>query len=198
MAIAVAQTREKLIDVARRLFARIGVENTTMNDIAVASKKGRRTLYTYFNSKTEIYNAVVESELNLLYNSLDTVVQTDIPADEKLIEFITLRLETIRSVVFRNGTLKADFFRDIWRVANVRKELDCREIDYLKTILDEGVKTQVFEIEDTDAMANILHHALKGLEVPYVRGIMKGLSPFDKQGEREHITKLLFYGIKKK
>ena len=29
-------------------FSKDGVENTTMNDIALASKKGRRTLYTYF------------------------------------------------------------------------------------------------------------------------------------------------------
>ncbi|WP_304467832.1 TetR family transcriptional regulator, partial [uncultured Muribaculum sp.] len=41
------KTREKLIEVARQLFARKGIENTTMNDIANASEKGRRTIYTY-------------------------------------------------------------------------------------------------------------------------------------------------------
>ena len=40
------KTREKLIEVARQLFARKGIENTTMNDIANASEKGRRTNYT--------------------------------------------------------------------------------------------------------------------------------------------------------
>ena len=59
---AVSKTRAKLVDVARQLFAKQGVDNTTMNDIAVASTKGRRTLYTYFKSKEEIYVAVVESE----------------------------------------------------------------------------------------------------------------------------------------
>ena len=60
MPMTVSKTREMLIDVARQLFARMGVDNTTMNDIALASKKGRRTLYTYFKSKNEIYLAVVE------------------------------------------------------------------------------------------------------------------------------------------
>jgi len=46
---SISKTRQKLVDVARQLFARNGVANTTMNDIAVASGKGRRTLYTYFN-----------------------------------------------------------------------------------------------------------------------------------------------------
>ena len=49
-----------------KIFAKNGVDDTTMNDIAVASKKGRRTLYTYFKSKEDIYIAVVESELELL------------------------------------------------------------------------------------------------------------------------------------
>ena len=62
---AVSKTKAKLVDVARQLFAKMGVENTTMNDIALASKKGRRTLYTYFKSKEEIYMAVVESELDI-------------------------------------------------------------------------------------------------------------------------------------
>ena len=63
---AVSKTRAKLVDVARQLFAKRGVDDTTMNDIAVASKKGRRTLYTYFKSKEDIYMSVVESELEML------------------------------------------------------------------------------------------------------------------------------------
>lgn len=47
----VSKTRDKLIEVARQLFTNKGVENTTMNDIAAASEKGRRTIYTYFKSK---------------------------------------------------------------------------------------------------------------------------------------------------
>lgn len=35
----VSKTKAKLVDVARQLFAKMGVENTTMNDIALTSKK---------------------------------------------------------------------------------------------------------------------------------------------------------------
>ena len=41
---SISKTRQKLVDVARQLFAKNGIANTTMNDIAVASGKGRRTL----------------------------------------------------------------------------------------------------------------------------------------------------------
>jgi len=197
MSIAVAKTRDKLIEVARQLFARIGVENTTMNDIAMASKRGRRTLYTYFNSKREIYNAVTESELNLLYTSLEAVAEKNLPATEKLVEFINTRLEMIKEVVFRNGTLRADFFRDIWQVQNVRKSFDLKEVSLIKGILDEGVFHGVFEISDTNSMAVILHHAFKGLEVPYIRGIIPSFNSSDRS-KADSMVDLLFNGIKKK
>ncbi|GHT09649.1 TetR family transcriptional regulator [Bacteroidia bacterium] len=192
-----AKTRDRLIEVARQLFARIGVENTTMNDIAMASEKGRRTLYTYFNNKAEIYNAVIESELNILYRSLENVACKDLPADEKLLEFIFTRLESIKDVVFRNGTLRADFFRDIWRVENVRKSFDLKEIAFIQKILEEGIKQDIFEIANPRSMAVVLHHAFKGLEVPYIRGIVRGgLTPVN-GSQNDSMVNLLFNGIKK-
>lgn len=72
-----------LVDVARQLFAKKGIANTTMNDIAVASGKGRRTLYTYFNRKEEIFSAVIESELERLSEKLDEVANKKIPPTGK-------------------------------------------------------------------------------------------------------------------
>lgn len=194
---AIAKTRNILIDVARQLFARLGVENTTMNDIAVASQKGRRTLYTYFNNKNEVYQAVVESELDKIYEALQDVVGQDMPADEKLLLFIETRLDAIKDVVFRNGTLKADFFRDIWRVQNVRKAFDKKEIEILQQILQKGVDDDTLEMPDVELTASILHHALRGIEVPYIRGLISPVN-FDNRKERINIAYLIFQGIKKK
>ena len=66
----VSKTRERLIEVARQLFLKKGVENTTMNDIATASEKGRRTIYTYFKNKREIFNAVIEQQSELIIGEL--------------------------------------------------------------------------------------------------------------------------------
>lgn len=197
MGVAMSSTRDKLIEVARQLFAKTGVENTTMNDIAQASKKGRRTLYTYFQNKKDIYHAVIESELNILYSALEAVAKLEMPADQKLLKFIYTRLEAIKNVVFRNGTLRANFFRDIWRVENVRKDFDIREIEFIKKILDDGVQEGSFDIPNTYVTAIVLHHALKGLEVPYIRGIMAGYWT-QKDGKIDEIINLLFNGIASK
>lgn len=195
MPITVSKTRDMLVDVARQLFARSGVDNTTMNDIAQASRKGRRTLYTYFKSKNEIYMAVVESELDSLYKTLLSVASKDIPADEKIITFIYTRLDAIKALVFRNGTLKATFFRDIWRVEKVRKNFDIRETEIIEGILNEGVAQGVFKMPDTHTTAVVLHHALKGLEVPYIRGLM-GDNVSQRLQRKDNVVNLIFNGIK--
>ncbi|MFT4072472.1 MAG: TetR/AcrR family transcriptional regulator [Dysgonamonadaceae bacterium] len=194
---AIIKTRNMLIDVARKLFARMGVDNTTMNDIAVASQKGRRTLYTYFNNKNEVYQAVVESEIERMIVALQDVVTKKMSADEKLLLFFYTRFDSIKKVVVRNGTLKADFFRDIWRVENVRKSYDRQEIRIIKEILQQGIDEGTFEMPDIQLTAEILHHALRGLEVPYIRGQIRS-SRMLMDEKRESIAYLILEGIRKK
>ncbi len=192
----VPKTKKKLIEVARQLFARDGVENTTMNDIAEASQFGRRTLYTYFKNKTDLYKTVVQTELENLYGVLEEVLKRDIEADNKLILFAFSRLNAIKEVVRRNGTLRADFFRDIWRVENVRKEFDKKEIHFLEKIMNEGCEKGIFVIKNVSKTAEILHFALKGLEVPVIRGVLD--LRFDRQEDRDMISGIIFRGLKTK
>lgn len=166
----VQKTRAKLVDVARQLFAKKGVEDTTMNDIAVASRKGRRTLYTYFKSKEQIYMAVVESELEMLSDRLTEAAERAVSADKKILELIMTHLDTIKMVVYRNGTLRASFFRDIWRVEAMRKHFDQTEMVLFRRILEEGKMQGYFDIDNVDITADILHYCIKGIEVPYIRG----------------------------
>ena len=197
MPMTVSKTRDMLVDEARQLFARVGVDNTTMNDIALASRKGRRTLYTYFKSKNDIYLAVVESELNRLYQMLTDVANMDLPADDKLMTYIYSRLDAIKALVIRNGSLKASFFRDIGRVERVRRSFDERDVDIIKGILDAGVKEGIFQMPDTEVTAKVIHYCLKGLEVPYIRGDM-GDEIDQRIKRRENVVNIIYNGIKVK
>ena len=192
----VSKTRAKLVDVARQLFAKMGVENTTMNDIALASKKGRRTLYTYFKSKEDIYMAVVESELDILSDMMKQVAEKDISPDEKMMEMIYTRLDAVKEVVFRNGTLRANFFRDIWRVEKVRKRFDAKEIQLFKDVLSEGVEKGMFHIDDIDMTAAIVHYSVKGIEVPYIRGQIG--ADFDDEVRGDYVSRMVLSALGKK
>lgn len=192
----VSKTKAKLVDVARQLFAKMGVENTTMNDIALASKKGRRTLYTYFKSKEDIYLAVVESELDILSDMMKHVVEKDIQPDEKLMEMIYTHLDAVKEVVFRNGTLRANFFRDIWRVEKVRKRFDATETQLFKEVLREGMEKGVFQIDDLDMTAEIVLYSVKGIETPYIRGHIG--ANLDDAVRDTYVTRLVLGALGKK
>lgn len=193
---AVSKTRAKLVDVARPLFAKKGVDDTTMNDIAVASKKGRRTLYTYFKSKEDIYMAVVESELEMLSDAMEQVAKKDITPDEKILKLIETHLDSIKMVVYRNGTLRAGFFRNIWRVEAVRKNFDAKEIKLFKQVLADGKDKGLFDIDNVDIIADIVHYCIKGIEVPYIRGQIA--EELDDETGWAYVAKIVFGALGRK
>ena len=162
------KTRQRLIEMARELFARNGLEGTTMNDIAKASGRGRRTLYTYFRHKEEIYYAVIEEELALLSEKLKAVQTMHAEPEEKIFALVYTHLSIIRETVLRNGSLRAEFFRNIWMVEKVRRTFDAHEHRLLRAVLQEGIDKGRFRIEDVGLMTDIIHYSVKGLEVPYI------------------------------
>lgn len=193
---SISKTRQKLIDIARQLFAKNGVANTTMNDIAVASGKGRRTLYTYFNSKEEVYSAVIESELERLSDKLDEVAAMKMRPLDKVIELIYTHLIMIRETVVRNGNLRAEFFRNIWMVEKVRKKFDDYEIDLFRKVYQEGKADGVFDIDDVNLVADITHYCIKGLEVPFIYGrIGHGLT---EEASKPLVAKVVYGALGKK
>ena len=151
---SISKTRQKLVDVARQLFAKNGIANTTMNDIAVASGKGRRTLYTYFSRKEDVYYAVIESELDRLSERLDEVASCKMRPQDKIIELIYTHLSMIKETVVRNGNLRAEFFRNIWMVEKARKNFDEDEIENIietEEIVVDELNSYLQDIQDEDS-----------------------------------------------
>lgn len=189
-----SNTKKMLIEVARELFAKNGKKEVTMNDIAEATKKGRRTLYTYFNNKEEIYNAIIDIELNTILERMAVVSAQDAEPDVKLTNMILTHLDAVKDVVTRNGSLRADFFHDIYEVERKRRKVDVKEIALIRTIVSEGIDKNIFKRMDADLSSTIIFYAIKGLEVPYIRQNIS--SEFEKN--KNSIVEFVFMGIKKK
>jgi len=190
----VLKTRDRLIEVARQLFARKGVENTTMNDIASASDKGRRTIYTYFKNKRDIFNAVIEQETDKLLSELQCIADKDSSPKDKIVEFVKVRFETVRDIVSRNGSLRAGFFRDVRKVDRVRKLISQRESEILINILRQGTDSGVFMVDNVPQTAIVIVHAIHGLDVPYIRDNLQ-VQGLDKDMVIRRITALLLEGL---
>lgn len=156
----VSKTRDKLIEVARQLFFYKGVENTTMNDIAAASDKGRRTIYTYFKNKLEIYNAVIESQSNTIIDQLKAIAESDLPYTERLHKYLKTRFNIIGEILPRSKTpydkYKSFFSRDIRRYEKIFEIERNKEQVILSKLLNEGVAVGVFNSQQAKTLPSIL------------------------------------------
>ena len=116
----IVKTKDLMIEVARQLFARVGFTNTTMNDIADASKKGPAYALYLFRNKDEIFHAVIERELERLWHDLELIRRLPASPEDKILTMLLTHLDKMKDLVLRNGSLRAEFFRDIWLVENSR------------------------------------------------------------------------------
>ncbi len=189
-----SNTRAELIEVARQLFASKGFDGTTMNEIAHNSGKGRRTLYTYFKSKADIFMAAVNQETSRIIEHVEDILELDLPADEKLKRYILCRLDQVKETVVRNGTLKGAFFRDVIQLEHARRRLDVRELSILRSILQQGIDEGTFDIDNASVVAVTIHYALRGLDLPNIRGQFTALG-VPTARLRKSIFDMIFYGI---
>src|ERR1700756_3077256 len=75
-------TRQKLIDAAKTLFARQGVENTRIQEITEEADVGFGSFYNHFESKEEIVEAVLGEEVAAQGEAVRSVTEAlDDPAE---------------------------------------------------------------------------------------------------------------------
>ena len=163
----VSRTREKLIEVARQLFAYKGVENTTMSDIASASDKGRRTIYTYFKSKREIYEATIESDSDLMVEQLRTEVAKGANAPDMLLRFLHYRLDLFETPTPRPRGVNLDslLYLDFNRIDKVRHKAIAKEKELLREILNRGVADGSFDAGQARRFMPLLQFILQGVDL---------------------------------
>ena len=165
-------TRETIIKVAQKLFAEKGIDNITMSDIAAEAKKSRRTVYTYFQSKEELLEASIEMELQKISGAISKVAMSNLTPDKKIVKLIFVRLRSTRNIVRRNKGLHSEYFSNMWIVEHIRKTFDAKEIALFRTIISDGRQQGYFDVESPELAARFLHFCLKGIEIPYINGIV--------------------------
>lgn len=167
----VSKTRERLLDVAHQLFASNGVERTTMNDIATASDKGRRTIYTYFKNKKEIYEAVIERESEAIVMKLRDVVTSDLDPEAKLRRFLEARFDIVEETIRESATSQIISYitLDYKRLERVRILAVAKEQGLVKEMIDEGVAKGVFNPEQAKVLPEVYQMIFQGIDYCHLR-----------------------------
>ena len=158
--------RKKVIIAAGQIFSRYGFKKTTMDEIARALKMGKSSIYYYFKSKEDIFEAVVLSEANMLRNELTTAIKSvDSPID-KMKNYVFVRMKSFEKL---SNYYNAIFDKNLDHfefIEHIREKYDREELAILRLILYHGAREKVFNVANSEYTAMAIQTTLKGLEVP--------------------------------
>ncbi len=186
--------RETILKIAQEIFSKYGYKKTTLDDIANAVRKGKSSLYYYFKSKEDLFQAVIMKEVDLLGRELDKVVNRNSDPVDKLRDYILTKLTIFRSLAnfyhaLENDVAAIEFIEDI------KHKYEQNEIRMIKRILIEGVRKNEFEIYDFNLAAIGITTAIKGLEMPLTAGSYGNINL---ERSVDIILKIMCYGIMKR
>ncbi|MDA3891630.1 MAG: TetR/AcrR family transcriptional regulator [Salinivirgaceae bacterium] len=162
-------SKEAILNQALSIFGRLGFHKTTMADIAEASKRGRRTIYTYFKNKEEVYEAVVEREIERVIENLKKEIQSTDSVKEKFNNYINSRLRAIIALTKNYAALRTAFLNNYKWVEKIRLTLDQEEKIILNQLLELGANKQVFTIKDKASIVKSIMLMIKGIEYVLIK-----------------------------
>lgn len=188
------EVKDTIVGVARNIFSRFGFKKTTMDEIAIAARKGKSSIYYYFTSKEEIYQAVVEKEASLLTQELtEAISKVDDPM-EKLKVYVMVRMRTISKLANFYNAIKNEYLSHLDFINQIRVKYDQDEIHMVENILNEGVQNSEFQIENPALAAIAIVTALKGMEIP----MFWEKEEQDVEKRLNDLISILFYGVIKR
>jgi len=186
--------RETIIEAAREIFARFGFRKATMDEIARTARKGKSSLYHYFKSKEEVFQAVIEQEAAEVMAEIFRAVQQEKKPQEKLRAYVITRMQAFKRVANLFTAFKDEYLESYGFIERMRKSYDRYEIETITSILQNGIKNGVFAVNNLELTAYAIFTAAKGLEYSWA------LEPNTGKIETniKSLLDILFHGIVKK
>jgi AcrR family transcriptional regulator len=188
------QYRKKIITSAGQIFSYYGFKKTTMDEIAKALKMGKSSIYYYFESKEEIFEAVVLNEANILRNELTTAIKSVESPIDKMRNYVFVRMRSFEKLANYYNAIFDKNLDHFEFIEKIREKYDREELAILRLILYHGKRKKVFNVANSEYTALAIQTTLKGLEVPLFWK-KKELNIGDRLNA---ILDVLFYGIVKK
>ena len=95
-----------------------------MDDLAKASGLGRRTIYTYFKSREELYHEVINREIDVILKQLTRVASMKISPEKKIARFMVNHMKTNENLIRKDRILRMEFLKRSEKIENFRKVID--------------------------------------------------------------------------
>jgi AcrR family transcriptional regulator len=165
------QLRDEAIITAQKLFQQFGLQKTTMEDIAKAMGRGKSTLYYYYKSKEDIFDAVIMREMDEVFQKTKSAIDKVDSAEEKLKLFFKISMKAVKTKSNLYKIVRGEIEDKLSHLNFLIKKYNTREINTIKDILLLGIDNKEFNSslrEDVDLLAYSAVSALRSLSVDLV------------------------------
>jgi AcrR family transcriptional regulator len=159
----------RIIEAAQILFSRYGLKKTSIEDIAKSAGLGKGTVYLYFRSKEDIFDAVVHKFGAALSEKLAVDLSGVHTYSKKLEQYILTRLRFVYDMITSNG-LTPEVMDEASCSPAIRRMKDrfgSQQIALLKQIIDDGMAAGEFATSDSEVSALAIFVAMDCLEKPW-------------------------------
>ena len=140
--------RAEILKAAERVFQKWGLNKTTMEDVAREAGKGKSTLYYYYQSKEEIFDAVVISEFEKILQKAKESAEEAKTAKERLIKYIVESINEMKNRTSTYTIIHEEIRRNQNFIKKLRDIFQVREERYIEEILKFGLKNKEFTFID--------------------------------------------------
>ncbi len=189
----VEKIREEIVEIARGIFAKFGFKKTSMDEIAKAVRKAKSSLYYYFQSKEEVFQAVIEREANVFREKISKALEGVKDPQEKLRAYVITRMKMIKQLSNFYSALSDEYLENFKFIEKFREKYDEEESNAIAGILKEGIEKKIFKIKDIEMTTLAILIALKGFETWIFKGNVKW-----SESDLDNLLDILFYGIVRK
>lgn len=165
---AVDQKQEMIIEAAIKRFAHFGVNKTTMNEIAADLSISKALLYYYFPDKMSLFAAVLEHITSMAAEAVDKLLAKETDPMKTIIGFLDNRTEFIiryyNIIEHLRGMKPASMPKELQQLfTNIRK----RELSRITTIMEQGKKQKLFQVENAAKTAELYFDFLEGFRMAF-------------------------------
>lgn len=157
--------KAEILAQAQKLFQQFGLKKTTMDEIALACGKAKSTLYHYFNSKEEVFDAVIQMEMINLRQYVKDKVEEHKKMVDKLQTYIVefnveiLNRRNLYHIVKQDNMIESIAKKHFFHMLDYEKS-------YIVRIMEDGYDSgeyRDFEREDIPWIAELFLAAFYGM-----------------------------------
>lgn len=162
------EVRNSIIEAAKRVFQKWGLNKTTMEDIAHEAGKGKSTLYYYYQSKEEIFDTVVVAEFEKILFKARELAEQVATAKGRLIAYMVESINQMKTQVLAYTIIREEIKRDQNFIKKLRDLFEKREELYIQGILKYGLEKKEFTFIDeneVDTAAKAITGMIHALEL---------------------------------